>query len=98
MDVIRICPVLRIFDVGLTEAFYLGFLGFAEDWRHAPAGAPVYMQVSRYRGILRTYFRRAGLTRKWVPFRSDGSREPRGTGSLCILRRTAAARAARSRP
>lgn len=48
MDVIGICPVLRIFDVALAEKFYLGFLGFGEDWRHAPAGAPVYMQVSRW--------------------------------------------------
>ncbi len=48
MDVIRVCPVLRIFDVDRADAFYLGFLGFAEDWRHAPAGAPAYVQVSRW--------------------------------------------------
>ena len=47
MEVIRCCPVLRVFDVPLAEAFYLGFLGFSEGWRHAPAGAPVYIQVAR---------------------------------------------------
>lgn len=47
MDVIQLCPVLRIFDVKMAAEFYFGFLGFAEDWRHAPAGMPVYMQVSR---------------------------------------------------
>lgn len=51
MDVIRTCPVLRVYDLAAAEAFYLRFLGMAEDWRHAPAAepgaAPVYMQVSR---------------------------------------------------
>jgi hypothetical protein len=48
MDVIRLCPVLRIFDTVLAERFYLDFLGFAEDWRHAPGRAPAYIQVSRW--------------------------------------------------
>jgi len=41
-------PILRIFDVAKAEAFYLGFLGLTEDWRHRFAeDAPLYLQVSR---------------------------------------------------
>jgi catechol 2,3-dioxygenase-like lactoylglutathione lyase family enzyme len=41
-------PILRIFDVAKAIEFYVGFLGFHEDWRHRfGAEAPIYMQVSR---------------------------------------------------
>ncbi|MFC3691265.1 VOC family protein [Chenggangzhangella methanolivorans] len=41
-------PVLRMFDVDRTRAFYLDFLGFALDWEHRfEPDLPLYMQVSR---------------------------------------------------
>ena len=41
-------PILRIFSVEKAIEFYIGFLGFREDWRHQFEGlSPVYMQVSR---------------------------------------------------
>jgi catechol 2,3-dioxygenase-like lactoylglutathione lyase family enzyme len=41
-------PVLRMFDLAKTLDFYVGFLGFGEDWRHQFApNLPVYMQVSK---------------------------------------------------
>lgn len=41
-------PVLRMFDVEKTKAFYLGFLGFALDWEHRfEPDMPLYAQVSR---------------------------------------------------
>ena len=41
-------PVLRMFDVERTLAFYVGFLGFSVDWEHRfDAAAPLYAQVSR---------------------------------------------------
>ena len=43
----RLVPVLRIFDVPKALEFYLGFLGFREDWRHQFApDFPLYLQVS----------------------------------------------------
>lgn len=41
-------PILRIFDAAKARDFYLGFLGFAQDWEHRfEETAPLYMQVSR---------------------------------------------------
>ena len=41
-------PILRIFSEEKAREFYLGFLGFTQDWQHRfePA-APLYMQVTR---------------------------------------------------
>jgi catechol 2,3-dioxygenase-like lactoylglutathione lyase family enzyme len=41
-------PVVRIFDVDKAKAFYIDYLGFANDWEHEFApGMPKYFQVSR---------------------------------------------------
>ena len=41
-------PILRIFDVAKTKAFYVGFFGYAVDWEHHfDENAPAYLQVSR---------------------------------------------------
>jgi hypothetical protein len=41
-------PVLRIFDVDIARAFYVGWLGFAVDWEHQyDPTFPKYLQVSR---------------------------------------------------
>jgi predicted enzyme related to lactoylglutathione lyase len=41
-------PILRMFDVEKTKAFYVDLLGFAVDFEHRfEAGFPLYMQVSR---------------------------------------------------
>ncbi len=43
-----VVPVLRIFDLPKALEFYLGFLGFREDWRHQfGPDFPVYLQVSK---------------------------------------------------
>jgi hypothetical protein len=43
-----IIPVLRIFDVGKADEFYLGYLGFSVDWDHRfDDNAPLYRQISR---------------------------------------------------
>jgi catechol 2,3-dioxygenase-like lactoylglutathione lyase family enzyme len=43
-----VIPVLRIFDVPKALEFYLGFLGFQEDWRHQfGPDFPLYLQVSK---------------------------------------------------
>ncbi|WP_020179719.1 glyoxalase superfamily protein [Methylopila sp. M107] len=56
-------PVLRMFDVETTKAFYLGFLGFSIDWEHRfEPDMPLYMQVSR-----------AGLTLHLSEHHGDGS-------------------------
>lgn len=56
-------PVLRMFDVEKTRAFYLGFLGFSVDWEHRfDERAPLYMQISR-----------AGLTLHISEHHGDGS-------------------------
>lgn len=53
MQVHRVIPILRIFDVAKAREFYLDFLGFAVDWEHRfEPGAPLYMQVSRDGAIL----------------------------------------------
>jgi catechol 2,3-dioxygenase-like lactoylglutathione lyase family enzyme len=41
-------PILRMFDIEKTKAFYVDLLGFAVDFEHRfEAGFPLYMQVSR---------------------------------------------------
>lgn len=41
-------PVLRMFSVEKTKAFYIDFLGFNVDWEHRfEDDAPLYMQISR---------------------------------------------------
>jgi uncharacterized glyoxalase superfamily protein PhnB len=41
-------PLLRIFDVQKAKDFYIGYLGFTNDWEHRfDDSAPMYMQVSR---------------------------------------------------
>ena len=45
---LRVIPILRIFDEAKAREFYAGFLGFTIDWEHRfDANAPLYMQVSR---------------------------------------------------
>lgn len=42
------CPILRIFDESKALEFYVGWLGFTQDWQHRFApGMPLYTQVSR---------------------------------------------------
>lgn len=55
MQVRRVIPLLRNFDVSKMGEFYLGFLGCTIDWQHGgeAAGAPIYLQVSR--GALRLH-------------------------------------------
>ena len=44
----KVIPVLRIFDVDKAKEFYLGFLGFKLDWEHRfGENFPLYAQVSR---------------------------------------------------
>jgi catechol 2,3-dioxygenase-like lactoylglutathione lyase family enzyme len=44
----QVVPVFRIFDLDKALEFYVGFLGFKEDWRHRFApDMPVYLQVSK---------------------------------------------------
>ena len=43
-----VVPILRMFDIAKTEAFYQGFLGFSIDWDHRfDPEAPLYRQISR---------------------------------------------------
>jgi ribosomal-protein-alanine N-acetyltransferase len=48
MQVERVVPILRIFDVAKAKEFYVDYLGFKIDWehRHEP-DLPLYVQVSR---------------------------------------------------
>ncbi|WP_338661396.1 glyoxalase superfamily protein [Pararoseomonas sp. SCSIO 73927] len=40
-------PILRMFDVPATRAFYLGYLGFSWDWEHRFApDLPLYAAIS----------------------------------------------------
>lgn len=56
-------PVLRMFDVGRTLDFYVGYLGFSLDWEHRfEPELPLYAQVSR-----------AGLTLHLSQHHGDGS-------------------------
>lgn len=44
----RVIPILRIFDVAKAKAFYVDYLGFKVDWEHRfEPKLPLYMQVSR---------------------------------------------------
>lgn len=48
-----VIPVLRIFDVDRAREFYLGFLGFRQDWEHRfDDRSPAYLQVSREGAVL----------------------------------------------
>lgn len=47
-DLFAPIPVLRMFDVERTKAFYLDFLGFTVDWEHRfEPELPLYLQISR---------------------------------------------------
>lgn len=44
----RVVPVVRTFDTGEADRFYLDYLGMAVDWEHRfEPGLPLYRQVSR---------------------------------------------------
>jgi ribosomal-protein-alanine N-acetyltransferase len=48
MQIVRVIPILRIFDVAKAREFYLDYLGFTVDWEHRyEPELPLYMQVSR---------------------------------------------------
>jgi catechol 2,3-dioxygenase-like lactoylglutathione lyase family enzyme len=47
VNVQRVIPVLRMFDVELTTRFYCDYLGCTLDWREGEADGPVFMHVSR---------------------------------------------------
>lgn len=50
---LRVIPILRIFDEAKAREFYAGFLGCTIDWEHRfDANAPLYMQVSRGNCVL----------------------------------------------
>ncbi|AVO54679.1 glyoxalase superfamily protein [Ectopseudomonas mendocina] len=41
-------PILRSFDEARARAFYIDYLGFAEDWSHRfEPSLPLYLQLSR---------------------------------------------------
>ena len=47
LAVLSAVPILRIFDEAKARDYYVGFLGFAVDWKHRfEPGMPLYMQVS----------------------------------------------------
>lgn len=44
----QVTPVLRMYDVDRSKAFYVDYLGCTVDWEDGDATAgPVYLQVSR---------------------------------------------------
>lgn len=44
----KVIPILRMFSIEKTKAFYIDFLGFTIDWEHRfEKDAPLYMQISR---------------------------------------------------
>jgi catechol 2,3-dioxygenase-like lactoylglutathione lyase family enzyme len=44
----KVIPILRMFSIEKTKAFYIDFLGFTVDWEHRfEKDAPLYMQISR---------------------------------------------------
>ncbi len=46
-------PIIRSFDEGQAQDFYLDYLGFSVDWQHRHADdLPLYMQVSRSECLL----------------------------------------------
>jgi catechol 2,3-dioxygenase-like lactoylglutathione lyase family enzyme len=41
-------PILRMFDIAATRAFYLDYLGFELKWEHRFADVvPLYMEIAR---------------------------------------------------
>jgi catechol 2,3-dioxygenase-like lactoylglutathione lyase family enzyme len=40
-------PILSVADIARSVDFYVGKLGFKEDWRHAEEGKVIVAQVSR---------------------------------------------------
>lgn len=43
-----VVPILRMFDIDVTRAFYLDYLGFTVDWEHRfAADLPLYLQINR---------------------------------------------------
>ncbi len=54
MSVIRVIPVLRVFDVAKAREFYLDYLGCEVDFEHRfGENFPLFMQVSRDGLVLR---------------------------------------------
>lgn len=48
VEISRVTPVLRIFDLPLAMSFYIDYLGCVLDWLDGdPAAGPVYLEVSR---------------------------------------------------
>jgi len=47
MQVDRVYPALRIFDVAAAMRFYRDWLGCGIDWSDGHSDGPAYMQVSR---------------------------------------------------
>ena len=48
LEIQRVIPVLRVFDLAKMREFYVEFLGCVIDWEHGAEGdQPRYMQVSR---------------------------------------------------
>ncbi|MFD2645006.1 glyoxalase superfamily protein [Pseudomonas japonica] len=48
MNLQRAIPVLRMFSVEHSKAFYLDFLGFTLEWEHRfAADLPLYVQIRR---------------------------------------------------
>lgn len=45
--VVRVVPILRVFDLNKVKEFYLEYLGFKADWEHRfDDNSPLYMQIS----------------------------------------------------
>lgn len=43
----NLTPIMRMFDVERTKAFYIAFLGFELQWEHRyEPGMPLYMEVA----------------------------------------------------
>ena len=47
MNVRRVIPILRMFDVAATKRFYVDYLGCTLDWEEGEGDGPVFMHVSR---------------------------------------------------
>jgi catechol 2,3-dioxygenase-like lactoylglutathione lyase family enzyme len=53
MSLLKVTPILRIFDEAKAREFYVGFLGFTVDWEHRfEEDLPLYMQISKDRCVL----------------------------------------------
>ena len=46
-DIRRVTPVLRMYDVDRTKAFYGDYLGCTVDWEDGTPDGPMYLQLSR---------------------------------------------------